>query len=390
MTRQEGPRSRREGMRILVVNWLDPRSPRAGGAELHLLEVFSRLVRRGHEVALVSSGWDGAEPEEWVEGIRVIRVGRPWSFAFVWRRGVARAGGFVGYDLVVEDLNKVPLGIGRSAPIPTVVMVHHLWGAAAFRAASLPVGMLTWLAELGVDRMYRGQKVIAVSDSCGHELSRRGIPTEAISVIENGVVVPDAPPAEERDRTTLPTFAYVGRLQRYKRLHLVIAALATLRREGKDVRLIIAGTGPEEGALMRQSSRLGLSEAVEFRGYIGDEERHRLFRECWAHVQPSSREGWGLTVMEAAAAGTCTIAANSAGLCDSVVHGLTGLLVPKRLLPTFADALRFIADNPGEAWEMGAAAYRRAQSYTWERAADGVEQVLEMVRMGVSTDPIDR
>ena len=366
----------RPSLRILIFNWLDPIAPRAGGAEHHLEEVFGPLVARGHEVTLVTSGWDGARAEDVHRGIRIVRAGRPWNFSFAWRAGLARAGGFDAYDIVVEDLNKLPIAAGSATKLPSVLMVHHLWGREAFRAAALPVALTTWLTELGLARSYAGHPVIAVSESGREELVRRGFERERIRVIENGVVIPPSPPAGEKDRASLPTFTYVGRLQPYKRVHLLLDAVATLRAEGTECRAVIAGTGPSELALKRRASRLGLSDVVAFTGYVSDAERERIFREAWTHVQPSSREGWGLTVMEAAAAGTSTVAANSAGLCDSVVHGVTGLLVPKRFLPTFADALRFIARNPEEAWQLGRAAHARAAKYTWDRAAMGVEEVL--------------
>jgi glycosyltransferase involved in cell wall biosynthesis len=368
-------------MRILVVNWLDPHAPRAGGAERHLEEVFGRLARRGHEVTLLASGRPGAPGEEHIGGLRVVRAGRPWNFAFVWRRAMRRAGGLGRFDVVVEDLNKLPLGIGRVTLVPTVVLVHHLWNGAVFEAASLPVALLTWLTELGLARTYRKEPVIAVSESGRRDLVRRGFPAARVTVVENGIAAPEEEPAGADERAPIPTFAYIGRLQRYKRLHLLLEAVATLRQEGASCRAIIAGTGPAEARLKRLASGLGLSRAVEFTGFVSDAERRGIFRKSWAHVQPSRKEGWGLTVMEAASAGTCTVAANSAGLCDSVEHQVTGLLVPHRFLPSFADALRFLIRNPAEAWRMGAAAYRRAQEYSWDRAAREVEMVLERARL---------
>lgn len=373
-------------MRILVVNWLDPHAPRAGGAELHLEEVFSRLVRRGHEVTLLASGWPGAAAEASVRGMRVIRSGTIWTFPFEWRAALRRVGGPGAFDILVEDLNKLPLGLGRLAPGRTVVLVHHLWSHAAFQAASLPVAFLTWLSELGLARLYRGQRVIAVSESGRQDLVRRGFPSAAVSVVENGIELPDEPPASEGERSDVPLFLYVGRLQPYKRVHLLLEAMATLAAEGVACRTVIAGTGPAEAALKRLAVRLGLGRVVEFAGFVSNAERRSLLRQSWAHVQPSRREGWGLTVMEAAAAGTCAVTANSAGLRDAVEHDVTGLLVPHRYLPTFADALRFLVRNPREAWRMGTAAHLRAGLLSWDRAAARVEEIL--LRMAEGRAPL--
>lgn len=364
-------------MRILVVNWLDPLAPRAGGAELHLTEVFSRLVSRGHEVTAVTCAWPGAPPEEWFRGIRIVRAGGFWTFPLAWHSAVRRLGGPQQFDVLVEDLNKIPLGVGRLAPRRAVLLVHHLWGRAAFQAAPWPIALTTWLTEQGLSWTYRGQTAVAVSQSGRQDLIDRGFSPDAVRVVHNGIDVSAGGPARESERSADPLFVFVGRLQPYKRVHLLLDAAAALAAEGCPCRVVIAGTGPTEASLKRLAVLRGLTKRVDFAGYVSDGEREALFRQCWAHVQPSSREGWGLTVMEAAAVGTCAVTANAAGLREAVEHERTGLLVPQRHLPTFADAIRFLLRNPGEAWRMGAAAYRRAADFSWDRAAVGVEQVLK-------------
>ena len=78
-------------MNILLVNWQDLRNPHAGGAEIHLFELFSRLAARGHRVRLVCSGFDGAAAVETVDGIEVHRHGDRHSFALVGRGAVKQA-----------------------------------------------------------------------------------------------------------------------------------------------------------------------------------------------------------------------------------------------------------------------------------------------------------
>ena len=112
-------------MRILVLNWQDFTNPQAGGAELHLQEIFSRIVARGHSVDLLCSSWANVPQRVTLGGIEVHRVGTRHTYPFVaqryYRQNLARN----DYDVVVEDLNKVPLytpmwGVGK-----LVVLVHH-------------------------------------------------------------------------------------------------------------------------------------------------------------------------------------------------------------------------------------------------------------------------
>src|SRR3954462_6483639 len=76
---------------ILLVNWQDLANPHAGGAEIHLFEIFNRLAARGHRIRLVCSGWDGAPSRVTLNGISVERVGGRNSFALLGRRAVRRA-----------------------------------------------------------------------------------------------------------------------------------------------------------------------------------------------------------------------------------------------------------------------------------------------------------
>jgi hypothetical protein len=158
-------RSPSEGpLRILVVNWLDRENPLAGGAETHLHQVFGRLAGRGHEVTALVSGWPGCAPRTSLDGIDVHRAGGRYTFSAAapryCRRHLARA----RFDVVVEDLNKIPVFTPYWVRAPVVVLVHHLFGLSAFQAASLPVALTTWLLDRTVPWAFRRTPVIAVSD----------------------------------------------------------------------------------------------------------------------------------------------------------------------------------------------------------------------------------
>ena len=96
-------------MRILVLNWQDHQNPQAGGAELHLKEIFSRIIARGHSVDLLCSAWKDAPQRVQLDGIDVHRVGTRQTYPFLARGYYAAQLAANNYDVVIEDLNKVPL-----------------------------------------------------------------------------------------------------------------------------------------------------------------------------------------------------------------------------------------------------------------------------------------
>ncbi len=360
------------------MNWQDRLNPRAGGAEAHLHEVFGRLAGRGHRVHLLVSGWPGAEPRVTIDGMDVHRAGGRHSFLFAGPRYHNRHFR-EPYDVLVEDLNKVPLFSPRWSRAPVVLLVHHLFGATAFAEASLPIATGTWLLERPLAREYRGVPVQAVSESTARDLVRRGFDPD-IRVIPNGVDLESYSPDPLTPRFAEPTILYLGRLKRYKRIDVILRAVAQLTAGGVDVRAIIAGTGDARPGLERLRDRLGLAGRVDMPGYVDEDEKRRLFRSAWVHVLTSPKEGWGITVMEAAACGTPTVASDAPGLRDSVVHGETGFLVPHGDVAALAATLRTLVEDAGLRSRLGRNAAERAATFTWERAARDTEQhLLEVV-----------
>lgn len=366
-------------MKILVLNWQDLANPQSGGAEIHLHEIFGRLAARGHEVTLLCSGWAGARPRAESTGLRIHRTGGRNTFSLAapayYRRSLASE----PWDVVVEDLNKVPLFTPYWVRRPLVLLVHHLFGATAFREASAPFAAATWLLERPIPGVYRGLPAEAVSESTADDLVARGLRREDIRVIHNGVDLRFFSPDPTEPRFAQPTFLYVGRLKRYKRIDLAVDAVALLRERGVHVRLRIAGRGDEEPRLRAQVERLGVADRVVFDGFVTEDRKRELLRQCWATVLPSPKEGWGITNIEAAACGTPAVAADSPGLRESVVHDQTGLLVPYGDAAKLADALASLAADPERVARLGTAGRAFAEGYSWERAAELTEAHLAEV-----------
>lgn len=363
-------------MRLLVINWQDWENPHAGGAELHLREVFGRIAAAGHSVDLLCSAFAGAGTEVVLDGIRVHRIGSRFTFPLHARRGYRRLAAGRPYDAVIEDLNKIPLYVRRWGARPLVVLTHHLFGATAFREESPPVAAATWLAERPLAWGYRGVPFQAVSESTRADLVARGIPAGDIRVIYNGVDIAELRPApNERSRT--PLFVYLGRLKRYKRVDLVIRAFALI--EHPDARLEIAGKGDDRERLERLVGRLHLEDRVRFVGYVSERVKRSVLQRAWAAVLASPKEGWGISNLESAACGTPVIAADSPGIRESVIDGETGFLVPGSDVAAYAAAMRGLVDSPGLVETLGRNARRFAETFTWERAARETLAHLELV-----------
>lgn len=365
-------------MRILVVNWQDRTNPQAGGAEVHLHEIFSRLAGRGHEVHLLCSGWRGAAAEDAIDGMRVHRAGTRYSFALAGRAAFRPLAAALRPDIVVEDVNKIPLNLPRMWNGPFALVVPHLFGSTAFREVAAPVAALVWAVERAMPSVYAGTAVHAISASTRDDLVARGFRTERIRVIYPGVDTAHFAPDASVAREASPAFLYVGRLKRYKQVDVAIRALPGLALSGgRPAKLWIAGSGDDRERLERVARSAGVAGDVEFLGFVSEEKKLELYRRAWAVVLPSLKEGWGITNLEAAGCATPSLAADNSALRESVRDGETGYLVPTGDVAALAGAMRRLIDDAELRQRLGRGARAFAETFSWERTAQESEAHLE-------------
>lgn len=365
-------------MHILLVNWQDRENPQGGGAEIHLHEIFGRLAGRGHEVRLLCGGWPGCPPRATLDGIEVYRAGTRHTFPFVAHRYYKETlNGWA--DVLVEDINKIPLYTARWHAAHTVALVPHLFGSTAFQEFPAPLAAAVWLAERPLGREYRNIPFQAISESTKDDLVARGIPRESIAVIYPGIDAVGYTP-NPAERAPAPVFAYLGRLKKYKGVHLVIRAFAEMNVP--NATLEIAGAGDYRPELEKLAHSLDLGQRVRFLGRISEAEKLALLRRAWALVFASPKEGWGITNLEAAACATPVVASNSPGIRESVRDGQTGFLVPHGDVRGMGAAMRRLAESRDLVDQLGFAARTFAESFTWERAADETERHLRRVVEG--------
>ena len=356
------------------MNWQDRENPQAGGAELHLHEIFERLAARGHQITLLCGGWPGCPPRAVLGGIDVHRVGTRQTFALrvgaYWRAHLRD----VPFDVLYEDINKSPLFTPLwGASYPVVACVPHLFGGTAFQELAWPLATAVWLAERPLPVVYRETPFQAISESTAEDLVVRGLSRSQVTVIYPGVDFAYFTPRPAL-RTSQPSFAYVGRLKKYKGVDLLIRAFARLRHP--TAVLEIAGAGDYRPALERLAASLDLGGHVRFLGFVSEEEKLALLRRSWAVALASPKEGWGLTNVEAAACGTPVVASNSPGIRESVRDGVTGFLAPHGDVAALAAAFARLAESTELVQTMGQSARTFAETFTWERTAQQTEAHL--------------
>jgi glycosyltransferase involved in cell wall biosynthesis len=274
-------------------------------------------------------------------------------------------------DVVLEVINGItfltPLWLRK----PRVAIVHHVHRELyleEFPRFGLP---LFWLLErLPLRLLYRRTPFLTISNSARDDLAREGIPPENVTVEYLGVE-----PGKFRPGTRAPEphLIFVGRLKAYKN----VEALFDVLERVPEAILDVVGEGDHRPDLEAEIVRRGLGERVRMHGYVDEETKAELYGRAWVNLTASQSEGWSLTVMEAALCSTPSVALAVGGLAESIVDGETGFLATD--VEGLTARTRELIGDPELRDRFGAAAERRARSFTWDRSARAFLDVLTRV-----------
>jgi len=345
-------------MRIVFLAWRDTAHAQAGGSEVVIDQLATRLTTRGHEVRLLHGGPSGDHV------YRSIRIGGDYSqylrapFAFL-RHGR-------NVDVVVDVENGIPFFGPMWQRRPVVGLVHHIHTEQWSMQFPRPIAAIgRWLEGWLMPRAYRRAPFVTVSASTTEGLNELGIPMTHITTVEMGM---EFDPIEPQPAFQ-PRFLVLSRLVPHKRVELALKMWNNVRSTTGGT-LVIVGDGPELDKLQRLAG-----PDVEFTGWVDEDRKREELSKAWLLIHPAHHEGWGTVVMEAAAASVPTLAFNVAGVRDSVEDGVTGLLATDER--NFESKWIELARESTLRLNMASAAQARAATFTWDRAVDLFEQVLE-------------
>ena len=355
--------------------WLSHRDichPRAGGAERVIFEISKRLIRIGFKVTWGSTSFHRSKESQALEGVEIVRMGNYVS-AHVRSPLLVRN---VRPDVVVDDLGHVvPWCSERLTPFPGTVQFYHLHQRTLSGQVTPALSYsLKWL-ERRYNWCYPCWPFVTISEQGVQDLLSLGIPKARISYIPVGVDLEKFHPSE---KVSEPTMIYFGGFRDYKRPWVPLEVYQMLRGRVPKLRLFMVGDGPSRERLERVTSKSNW-EGVAFLGRVSDDMLAKLVSEAWVNLHCSVAEGWGLSIIEAAAAGTPTVAFSVPGVRESVVDKVNGVRVPDGDTPAFAAAVEDVLRSPGD-WVATSRA--QAQLHSWENS---VHQWAEHLRLVART-----
>jgi glycosyltransferase involved in cell wall biosynthesis len=358
--------------RVSMLAWRDLDDPEAGGSEVHASTVARLWAEAGLEVTMRTSFASGQPQMSWRDGYRVIRkAGRYMVFP---RAAFSEMMGWHGgRDGLVEIWNGMPFMSPVWARTPHVTWLHHVH--ADMWNMTLPPRLATMgrtLESTIAPKFYRRTPIVTLSNSSKHELvDDLGFKPSMVHVVPPGID-PRFSPSGEKSPT--PLVVAVGRLVPVKRFEILVDAIVHLRAKFPDLELVVVGEGYRREQLEAQIREARAERYVSLVGRVSDDEVIDLYRRAWVLSSASAREGWGMTVTEAAACGTPAVATRIAGHADAVADGRSGLLADGA--EELTAALDRVLGDPDLRARLSAGAREHAEQFTWAATARGTLEVL--------------
>lgn len=352
-----------KGLRILIFNWRDTKHKWAGGAEVYVGELAKRFVKNGNTVTVFCGNDQKNLRNETIHGVKIIRRGGFYT-VYMWAALYYIFKFRKNYDIIIDSENGIPFFSPLYSTKPVILLIHHVHQDIFIQHMKFPFSYIGRFIEGRLmPFVYKNKTVITVSKSSMQEIIKVGIAKERnIEIINPGVNIVKT----SNQKTSYPSFIYLGRLKPYKNVDIAIAAFARVQRKFTNAKLLIVGEGESITSLRELAVRLKLSEAVTFYGKVSDRKKTKLLAKSWAALQPSQMEGWGITVMEANGCKTPVIASDTNGLRDSIVNGETGLLFKVGNVSQLTAHMVSLATYKSKRTRLSKNSYKWAKKFSWD------------------------
>lgn len=355
-----------------MLNWRDLWHPEGGGSELYVQQVAKGLREAGCVVTLFSARYEGSARREVIDDLTFVRRGGHLT-VYLWAALYLLTHRFGRVDAVLEVQNGMPFLARLFTRARVVVLVHHVH-REQWPVVGPVLARIGWFMESRVAvAVNRGGRYVTVSETTREELSDLGLDARDIDIAHNGM--PPMPQFQDPGRSVVPRLVVLSRLVPHKQVEHALATVRELAEEFPDLHLDVMGAGWWEENLRQATIDLGIADRVTFHGFVSEEKKFELLSQAWVHLMPSLKEGWGLSIIEAAAVGVPSVAYTSAGgVQESIQDGVTGLLADSE--EGFVGCVQQLVSDCALRTSLGEKAQIRASQFSWAAATSTVLAAL--------------
>jgi glycosyltransferase involved in cell wall biosynthesis len=363
-------------MNIVWFSWKDTEHPESGGAEVVSGELMKNLVKDGHDVTLITARYKNSASQEFVSGVRIIRVGNKLTVypaaCLYYLKHLRKTS-----DVTIDEMNTIPFFIGVFAKsTKRLLLVHQLARKVWFYQMPFPLSLIGYLCEPIILRLISGSysATLAVSRSTKLDLNRYRFNNVSTFRVGMGLKPLDKLPAKKPSGNVL----VLGAVRPMKRTLDAVKAFELARDKNNGLNLTIAGDISTSYAskvisYIEQSRHNG---AINIRGRVSMKEKTNLMRISDVILVTSVKEGWGLIVTEANSQGTPAIAYDTDGLRDSVRNNITGYLCTSGDYDAMSALINKLLSNKKVYESFRIEAWQYSKQFTFKNSYDDFSQHL--------------
>ncbi|MCX7998714.1 MAG: glycosyltransferase family 4 protein [Leptospiraceae bacterium] len=362
--------------------------PFIGGVENHVYYLSRELIKFGHDVIVICANEPKTKIDDEIDGIRIRRL------PYITKISNTNITPKLPFELLKTEFDilhthiPTPWSSDWSAIVskikkkPFILTYHNDVTGFGFYKYVSRIYNLTFLKAL----VNLAKKIIVTQYEYINRSTflKKYANSHKIRVIPNGVDTQKFKPMRvERRHNTLFFLSVLDKFHRYKGLDYLIESLKLVKKEIKDLKLLVGGSGELLNYYKDLVRSLGLHKTVEFLGYIPEEKLVEYYNTCKVFVLPSTsseQEGFGMVLLEALSCGTPVICTEISGIARDLRKYLAGIVVPQRDSKALAEAIIKMLKDDDLAIKMGKNGRKMIEEkYTWERVAKLTERVYEEV-----------
>jgi glycosyltransferase involved in cell wall biosynthesis len=385
-------------MKIAMFSWETLHSHAVGGIAAHVTELAAALDRRGHEAHVFTRPKGSAGGVNRIDGVwhhfcphklcpEIVDEAQEMCRSFAWH--FIQTENYIGHFDVIHAHDwlaaNAMVWIQQERPDHRAVLTMHSteYGRCGNRFWN---GQHQRIRDLERHGTYCADRVIAVSESLKKELMwMYNVPDWKCSMIYNGVPVHRYDgyinPIAVKERYGIgpmdPTVLFSGRLVLQKGADLLLEAIPWILRHHRNAKFIFAGDGHMRAELQERATQLRVGQATRFLGHRSGGELVDLYKACDAVCVPSRNEPFGITILEAWAAGKPVVASKNGGPNELISHTVTGLKIHPEA-ESVGWGLGTLLSNFEWARWMGSNGRRVAEkAFTWDIVAEKTEKCYQ-------------
>jgi glycosyltransferase involved in cell wall biosynthesis len=321
-------------MKILWFTWKDHLHPFSGGAESVDKHLAQKLASDGHELIMITGGYENCEKEEIINGYKIIRVGNLFTVYYeAFRYYKKHLSNWP--DLIIEEINTIPFMTQWYAKQKRVLLIYQLCRKIWFYQLPLPFSLIGYLLEPIYLFFLRKNKALTESQSTKDDLQIYGFKEKNINVFPICIDIKPLSSINNKQTFQYFTILSLGAIRNMKRTLDQIKAFEFAKKEIPELKMKVAGLpiGSYGKKVLEYITNSPFKKDIEYIGKVSIQEKIDLMKKSHLILVTSVKEGWGLIVTEAGSQGTPAIVYNVDGLRDSVDDRETGVILNSKNKP---------------------------------------------------------